>query len=137
MKTIPGINVQWPWSELLISGKKTVETRTYPLPEKYIGVELALIETPGSKGKKEAGIKKARVIGTITFGEAFKYRTESEWKGDEQRHLVDTSDPQFSWKKRKQNVWGWTVIRFKRFKRAIPAPNKRGIVFATSCKVSP
>lgn len=135
MKTIPGINIQWPWSELLLSGKKTIETRTYPLPKKYIGVELAVIETPGPRGKKEAGIDRARVVGTITFGEPFRYATEQQWRQDRERHLVEPSDGQFSWDKREKLVWGWTVLKYRRLKQPANAPNKRGIVFATKCRL--
>lgn len=127
--------MQWPWSELLISGKKTVETRTYPLPQKYKGVELALIETPGPKGKKEAGIEKARIIGTIVFGDSFQYLNEKKWKQDALRHLVDPSDFQFSWEKRDHQVWGWTVLKVKSLKKSVKPPKKRGIVFATACKL--
>ena len=63
-----GINIQAPFAELLINLEKCVETRTYPLPLKYEGEELALIETPGKTGKF-----KARIIGTITFSHSFKY----------------------------------------------------------------
>ena len=38
-----GINIQFPISQLILSGDKTVETRTYPIPERYLGVDLALI----------------------------------------------------------------------------------------------
>ena len=46
---LSGLNIQQPWSSLLIDGYKSVETRSYPLPQKYEGVELALISTPGKK----------------------------------------------------------------------------------------
>ena len=45
-----GLNVQAPWTGLLISGEKSVETRSYPLPKKYVGEKLALVETPGKSG---------------------------------------------------------------------------------------
>lgn len=41
-----GLNVRSPWSTLLINGQKSVETRSYRLPQRLEGVELALIETP-------------------------------------------------------------------------------------------
>ena len=53
-----GINIQSPWSRLLIEGDKCVETRSYPIPEKYVGEDLGLIETPGKDGDF-----KARIIG--------------------------------------------------------------------------
>ena len=46
-----GLNIQTPWSSLLIDGLKTVETRSYHLPLKYEGIELYLVETPGKLGK--------------------------------------------------------------------------------------
>ena len=56
-----GINIQAPWSQLLINSDKCVETRSYALPDKYIGEELLLIETPGKNGKF-----KARIIGILS-----------------------------------------------------------------------
>ena len=54
---LPAINIQFPISELILSGKKTIETRTYALPEKYIERDLYLIETPGSNGAFKADRK--------------------------------------------------------------------------------
>lgn len=133
-KVIPGLNIQWPWSQLLLSGQKTIETRGYPIPEKYIGVELAIIETPGPRGKIEGGVDKARIVGTITFGESFQYRTKSQWEKDVTRHMVDITDPQFAWGKSKER-WGWKVVSTEQFDRVLVAPKKRGIVFAKACRL--
>ena len=62
-KTIPGVNIRWPWSKLLLEGTKTVETRSYPLPTGFVGKEIAVIETPGPNGKKN-GIPKSAYYGT-------------------------------------------------------------------------
>ena len=97
-----GINIQYPWSELLINLDKCVETRTYPLPEKYEGEELALIETPGKIGKF-----KARIIGTITFSHSFKYENMQEWISDYNRHRVE-QDSLFGWNEDKDK-YGWVV----------------------------
>src|SRR4029450_4821616 len=45
--TLPGINIQVPWAEAILSGQKVIETRFYPLPGKWVGQPLAVIETPG------------------------------------------------------------------------------------------
>ena len=58
-----GINIQAPFAELLINLESVF--RTYPLPLKYEGEELALIETPGKTGKFKAE------CGTITFSHSF------------------------------------------------------------------
>ena len=45
--TLPGINIQAPWAEAIVSGRKVIETRFYPMPRKWVGQPLAIIETPG------------------------------------------------------------------------------------------
>ena len=131
---IPGINIQWPWSELILQGKKTIETRSYPIPKKHIGKPLAIIETPGPKGKKEAGIEKARIVGVVIFSGDKQYQSKSSWAADKKYHLVEENDHQYFFSKLKPK-WGWTVSEVKRFKTVLPAPTSRGIVFASECRL--
>ena len=131
---IPGVNIQWPWSELILSGEKTVETRTYPLPAKYKDVALAVIETPGARGRREAGIQMARIIGTVTFADSFQYKSKAMWIGDQQRHRVLDGDPLYGWSSKKEK-WGWIVKETKLFSEHHPAPVKRGIIFASACSI--
>jgi hypothetical protein len=121
-----GINIQSPWSQLLINSDKCVETRTYVLPEKYEGEELALIETPGKNGKF-----KARIIGTITFSHSFKYNNEKEWISDYNRHLV-SEDNEFGWNKNKDK-YGWVVAEVVKFDIPYDAPKNKGIIFTHNC----
>jgi len=124
-----GLNIQTPWSFLLINGDKSVETRSYPLPKKYEGVELALVETPGKYGKF-----KSRIIGAITFSHSFEYPNERSWIDDYQRHKVEQNDSQYGWNYSKPK-YGWVVSDIKKFDHHIPAPKKKGIVFTKNCKV--
>ena len=121
-KRFSGINIQFPISRLIISGEKTVETRTYPLPEKFVGKELLVIETPG-----ESGNFKARVIGKIVFGPSFKYETAKDFYADEKRHRVDKNS-KWKWQTGK-NKWGWPILRFTRLIEEVPAPKAKGIRF--------
>lgn len=132
-RSLQGINIQYPWSELLVSGKKKIETRTYPLPKKFIDVELAVIETPGKLGKKN-GITSARIIGTITFIESKKYKSKKDWKRDSALHLVSEDDPMFAFSSAKPK-YGWIVKSVTRLSRPSPPPTSRGIIFAKGCKV--
>jgi hypothetical protein len=132
-RSLSGINIQFPWSQLLVNGKKQIETRSYPLPKKFEGVELAIIETPGKKGKAN-GIEKARIIGTITFSTSKLYPTKESWIRDKALHLVDENDPQFAYSKSKPK-YGWIVASVTRLSSPIKPPSSRGIVFATGCKV--
>lgn len=127
-KIIPGINIQWPISEMIISGEKTIETRKYPIPEKYIGQELALIETPGPKGKF-----KARIRAVIVFGKSFQYKTKKEFYAHTNRHCV-TPDSIWKWTP-EQRKFGWPIKAVKVFDEPLEAPKKKGIVFASECKV--
>lgn len=124
-----GINIQSPWSYLLINADKCVETRSYSLPIKYEGEELALIETPGKYGDF-----KARIIGSITFSHSFKYPDENAWKDDYARHLVPEDDVDFGWKKDKEK-YGWVVSNVVKFDSPQPAPENKGIIFTNNCNI--
>jgi len=120
-----GLNIQAPWSSLLIDGLKSVETRSYHLPLKYEGVELYLVETPGKLGKF-----KARVIGTITFSHSFKYPDQKAWQDDHNRHCVAIDDPIYNWKDDKPK-YGWVVCSVKKFDEPLDIVGKRGIIFTS------
>lgn len=122
-----GLNVQIPWSRFLIDGCKSVETRSYPLPTKYEGVELALIETPGKYGDF-----KSRIIGTITFSHSFQYPDKQSWKDDYNRHKVE-DDEFFNWNDKPK--YGWVVSNFSKFDKPIDAPKRKGIIFTKNCQV--
>jgi hypothetical protein len=132
-KEIPGLHIQWPWSQLILSGKKTVETRGYPLPKKYIGQSLAIIETPGRNGAA-AGLKKSHIVGVIKFSESFQYQSKAQWKNDAVHHLVQEDDRQFAFSPDKVK-WGWIVAEVKKLPQPLPPPRKRGIIFASACKI--
>jgi len=123
-----GINIQCPWADSLIVGNKCVETRGYPLPDKYEGEELALIETPGRSGNF-----KARIIGTITFSHSFQYKDENEWREDYNRHLVSGEDPQYGWNGK--DKYGWVVSNVVKFPESQPAPERKGIIFTNNVDV--
>jgi len=124
-----GLNIQAPWSSLLINGLKSVETRSYHLPLKYEGVELYLVETPGKLGKF-----KARVIGTITFSHSFKYPDQKAWQDDYNRHCVAVNDPTYNWKDDKPK-FGWVVSQVTKFDKPLDISKRKGIIFTTGLKL--
>lgn len=132
VNTIPGININWPWSQLILSGSKTIETRHYPLPLHYIGVPLAIIETPGPKGKPQ-GIKTS-IVGVVTFSRCFKYENQKHWKKDLGEHLVQSSDDDYRYIEGKDK-YGWVVSSVIKFENKRPAPKVRGIIFAKACEI--
>lgn len=124
-----GLNIQIPWSTLLINGWKSVETRSYPLPKKYEGIELYLVETPGKYGRF-----KARVIGTITFSHSFKYPDKQSWIDDYNRHKVEEGDEFCHWNENKPK-YGWVVCDVKKFDHAIDINQRQGIIFTTNLNI--
>lgn len=130
IKIIPGINIQAPWSSLIVSGKKTVETRSYPIPSKHLNRELAIIETPGPRRR----VSKARIIGVVVFSECFQYYSREVWISDYPRHLVAPSDQQFSYRDDRPK-YGWVVSSVRGIPHPVPAPKRKGIIFASSCSV--
>lgn len=134
-KTIPGVHIQWPWSQLILSGKKVVETRGYPIPHKHLGKPLALIETAGPLGKARGGIKSASIIGIVVFSECYRYESRAAWLRERKKHRVPATDTQFGFDEHKQK-WAWVVERVEILKEPKPAPKRRGIVFASACNVA-
>lgn len=120
--TYPGINIQYPISQLILSGLKTIETRTYPIPEIYTGVDLLLIETPGASGNFSA-----RIVGKIRFDRSFKYRSSEHFYADKNKHYVDENSP-WKWDDLK-GKWGWPILYINTFDESIIAPEKKGIKF--------
>lgn len=125
MKNYSGINIQWPISELILRGEKTVETRTYALPEKFLNVDMILIETPGKKGKF-----KARATAIIRFTNCFKYKSKSEFYNDYDRHLV-TKNSQWAWSNKPK--WGWEVEVIK--KLAPFEVTSQGIIYRSDISI--
>jgi hypothetical protein len=122
-KKLPGLNVQAPWARLLLEGKKTIETRTYPLPKKYCDQDLWLIETPGHLGKF-----KARVIGIIRFSGSKQYKSATAFYDDSDLHLIELSGKDYAWRSGVQR-YGWIVASVKKTTE-FDAPSPRGIVYS-------
>lgn len=135
MNSMPGINIQWPWSQRILSGDKLVETRTYPLPEKYIGQELAIIETPGRQRKSSTGPRSAQIIGIVVFSGSFQYRSRAQWRNDKVRHCVDVDDILFGWANDRLK-FGWEIQSVFKLRNPLEAPKRRGIIFASNCLIS-
>ena len=125
-KLYTGINIQWPISQSILLGDKTIETRTYPLPQKYLNQEMILVETPGLKGKF-----KARIIAIIKFTTCFKYKSKKLFYADYSQHLVDKDSP---WTWREKDKYGWKVEiikKIKPYKKCV----KKGIVYRKNLSV--
>ena len=78
-----GINIndkEYPFTEWILSGIKTIETRRAPSLHPYIGKRVGIIRT--GKGK-------ATLVGFVTIGGPIYYQTEEEFRKDENKHCVN------------------------------------------------
>ena len=120
MTEFTGINIQWPISQDILSGKKTIETRTYKLPDHYLNVDMAMVETPGPKGRF-----KARIVAIIRFTSCFPYKNKKEFYEDYDRHLVDKNSD-WAWKDKPK--WGWKLEIVSNIKPSVLC-KQRGIIY--------
>ena len=86
--SLPGLKINWPSSQLILAGVKTVEARSYPLGCRHIAqpdVEMWLVEAPPpsdaiSQGWLFAGDlavalrpQRCQIVGTVTFSHSDEY----------------------------------------------------------------
>ena len=124
-----GINIQSPIPQRILSGDKVIETRTYPIPKKYLGETLLLIETPGTKGKF-----KSRIVGKIVFSRCFQYPSREAFYADVSRHSVTPNSP-WAWKSGKPK-WGWEIASVAPIKSNHPIKKRLGIRYTNGLVLS-
>ena len=127
-KRYTGINIQFPISQLILTGRKNIETRKYPIPEGYIGNPMVIIETPGPTGEF-----KARMIGLVTFGKSFQYQSADAFYKDSDKHCV-TPDSVWKWKDGEKK-FGWPVLEVEKFKKSLPLQKRAGIKFSKDIRI--
>ena len=121
---LPGINIQQPWSQLLLDGEKKVETRTYPLPERYCNRPMWLVETPGPDRTK-----RAMVVGVIVFAGSKEYLSRRFFRDDFDQHLVPEDHPLFGYRAERRK-FGWMVSAKMRVDAFDPGV-RRGIIYTS------
>ena len=104
--------MQAPWAGLLLRGEKTIETREYPLPEAYLGVPLAVLQSPEGGLKFECGSRataQALYVGSVVFSSQKRYGSRGEWEADGALHRVSCGgESPFGWQEGGEK-WGWVV----------------------------
>lgn len=96
-----GININdkdYPFTELIFSGIKTIETRKTPSLNPYVGKRVGIIRT--GKGK-------AMLVGFVTIGEPIYYETEANFRKDDIKHCVIKRS---KYDIDKAGKWGYPII---------------------------
>ena len=131
-----GINIQWPFSQFILHGDKTVECRRYPLASRGFampGEELWLIETPGKTNRRKKVLNRqygprpdrAHVVGIVSFAASFEYHDVSKFDDDSHRHCIST-ESSFRWRGGGK-MHGWHVQTARPMKRPVEAGKKEVI----------
>jgi hypothetical protein len=111
-----GLEMQEPWAAHLLNGKKSIETRAYPLPPSLIGRRVEILQSrQGQAGVSsiqdhvELASGKLKHIGWCIFDRVIEYRDQASFEADEKGHLVK-ADSAYGWKGgTTEVVYGWFV----------------------------
>lgn len=101
------LEVQRPFSHMILTGLKTIETRNYELPSDLIGVPIILLESnPPPTGTTQTISSLPDVIsetnaesfglvflGSVIFTSCFEYTDKDAWENDRDKHKVPLGSP--------------------------------------------
>lgn len=105
-----GINIndgKEPWTDFILSGKKTVETRNRNSLKSLVGKPVGVIRT---------GVGKAHVIGFIRLGAPIVYTSLEQFRADEELHGIHAGSS-FDWNGKK---YGYPVEVLAKLEVPIP-----------------
>ncbi len=123
---LPGLNVQWPFSQLMLAGAKTCETRGYALGHRNIawaGVEHWIVETrgPTAVASKNAVIGdavvgarpvKTQIVGTVVFSASVPYADRHTFCLDAAAHRINAGGV-YDWRGNGE-MQAWRVASVRR-----------------------
>jgi hypothetical protein len=98
------LEVQAPYSTYILQGRKTVETRAYPLPPCLLNQRVLLLEPVATltgvsslPHSLPATSDLCRIVGSVTFTACTLYTSKASWDADREKHMVP-QDSVFDWK---------------------------------------
>ena len=118
-----GLEMQQPYSEFVLNGQKSIESRAYPLPEALIDVKIEILQS--EKGQDRVSSVPDRVIlqkssdnsssiqsplkriGWVKFAKCIQYKSLERFEADQEKHLVDPNSG-YSWNDDRP-MYGWVV----------------------------
>ena len=121
------LEVQFPFSALILSGEKTIETRAYPLPTSLHGVGILLCESSSgadcvssigdSVAAAQAGLS---LIGEVFFSSSKEYKSQAEWDTDREKHKVP-KESKYEWAPTEIGIrYGWQIERVLIYTSPLP-----------------
>lgn len=111
------LEVQAPFSLYIATGLKTVETRSYALPNELLGRRILLCESVQGTAMVSnitgdavlAGQDGLQIIGEIVINKCVEYKSSEEWEQDRDKHMVPVSSL-YDWSPTPDGRrWGWFI----------------------------
>lgn len=122
MATFKCLSVSQPFADLIVSGKKTIELRSWDT--RYRGEFLVhsplKIRSEDCKrlGMNEESLVVGAIVGKAVIYDVKIYKTQKDWHADQRHHLAG---PEFSGSK-----YGFLLKNAKKFSSPIPHKGKLG-----------
>lgn len=129
-----GLEMQRPYAEYLLAGRKTIETRSYALPQPLVTkndgssaeIHIDILESESGKDGVSSIPDQVKVLkrqqlqdedqpsgpfvvrkGWCTFVESYRYTSREQFEADEHKHLVPSSSG-YAWDDNRP-LYGWVV----------------------------
>ena len=132
-ENIFALEVQQPWSELILSGSKTIEVRTYPLPPDLVRQKLWILQSPSNSKEGVSSLgnvietasidtstldqdfeeNRPKLVGWMIISSVKVYRNAESFHNEEKMHLVPKESVHSWWSASTQTqpvvVHGWCI----------------------------
>ena len=123
------LEIQSPFSGLILTGVKTIETRAYPLPANLPGVGILLCESPSGEDcvscvgdnviEAQFGLS---LVGEVFFSSSKEYSSREEWDSDREKHQVP-KESKYEWAPTEIGIrYGWQIERVIEYTPSLPVP---------------
>ena len=124
------LEVQQPFSQYLLDGRKTIETRSYPLPEELRSKQIYLLSSVQGEAKKSSlpdiviasKHDDLKLIGILQFSKSVQYTCLDLWNTERCKHMVEECSAYDF--KGDADVFGWAVESVSVIEN-LPLPNLR------------
>ena len=125
-----GLNIQYPFSQLILAKLKDTEVRDYALGHRSIAnpdEEMFLIETP-PKNQASAAVdhidlgpppRQAQVVGTVSFSKSEQYKKQAAWNLDRRRHRIKRGSA-LDWQEGQGDKHAWRIGQVRCFQEPVP-----------------
>ena len=127
-----GLNIQWPFSQLILLGVKTEEVREYALGHRSIcpsGEEVWIVETRGHHVNAKTNAMcdglplgprplRTQIVGTVRFDDATSYPSTEAFRVASEQHRIALGS-KFDWDG-KGSRFGWKVDRVRALVGPVP-----------------